>query len=311
MTTTLGYLGLGNMGQPMAGRLLDAGHKLAVRDISEAAMAPLLERQAQSASSAKDLADKAEIVICSLPSNAAIRNALLGPDGLIEGGRMRVYVSAGTTGSAFATEISDALAAKGIATLEAPISGGPPGARAGTLSVMVSGPKEVYDEVEPYLRAYGKTLVYCGDKPGLAQVLKLANNILFATALVATSEAMAMGVKAGLDPAIMLEAIQAGTGRNSAIEQIIPESVMTRSFDFGAALEILMKDVDLALAEGEKQGVPQFVCQQTRQILMLAMHKGGAKRDLSEIAKLVEGWAGVEIASNSEIARSSQVEIQP
>lgn len=297
MTTTLGYLGLGNMGQPMAGRLMDAGHQLVVRDIDPAAMAPLLERQAQPASSAKDLADKAEIVICSLPSNAAIRAAVLGPDGLIEGSRMRVFVSACTTGSAFATEISEALAAKGVATLEAPISGGPPGARAGTLSVMASGPKQVYDEVEPYLKAYGTTLVYCGDKPGLAQVLKLANNILFATSLVATTEAMAMGVKAGLDPEIMIEAISAGTGRNATVDMIMPNAVMSRRFDLGATLAILMKDVDLALEEGEAQGVPQLVCQQTRQMLKLAMHKGWERRDVSEIAKLVEGWAGVEIAS--------------
>jgi 3-hydroxyisobutyrate dehydrogenase-like beta-hydroxyacid dehydrogenase len=298
MSTILGYLGLGNMGQPMAGRLMDAGHQLVVRDINEAALAPLLERQASSASSGKDLADKSEIVICSLPSNNAIREAVLGEGGLIEGSKMRVFVNACTTGSPFAIEISDALAAKGVATLEAPISGGPPGARAGTLSVMVSGPKDVYDEVEPYLRAYGSTMVYCGEKPGLAQVLKLANNILFTVNIFATAEAMAMGVKAGLDPEVMLQAIGAGTGRNSSIDMIMPNNVLPRSFDFGAAIEILMKDVHLALAEGEAQGVTQLMCQQSRQMLMMAMNQGWAKRDLSELAKLVEGWAGMEIKSS-------------
>jgi 3-hydroxyisobutyrate dehydrogenase-like beta-hydroxyacid dehydrogenase len=297
MSAVLGYLGLGNMGQPMAGRLMDAGHQLVVRDINEAALAPLLERQAQQASSGKELADQSEIVICSLPSNNAIREAVLGEGGLIEGSRMRVFVNACTTGSPFAIEISEALAAKGVATLEAPISGGPPGARAGTLSVMVSGPKDVYDEVEPYLRAYGSTMVYCGEKPGLAQVLKLANNILFTVNIFATAEAMAMGVKAGLDPEIMLQAIGAGTGRNSSIDMIMPNNVMPRTFDFGAAIEILMKDVHLALAEGEAQGVTQLMCQQSRQMLMMAMNQGWAKKDLSELAKLVEGWAGMEIKS--------------
>jgi 3-hydroxyisobutyrate dehydrogenase-like beta-hydroxyacid dehydrogenase len=300
MSAVLGYLGLGNMGQPMAGRLMDAGHTVVVRDINEAALAPLLERQAQQASSGKDLADKSEIVICSLPSNNAIRQAVLGEGGLIEGSKMRVFVNACTTGSPFATEISEALAAKGVATLEAPISGGPPGARAGTLSVMVSGPKDVYDEVEPYLRAYGSTLVYCGEKPGLAQVLKLANNILFTVNILATSEAMAMGVKAGLDPEIMLQAISAGTGRNSSIDMIIPNNVMPRTFDFGATIEILMKDVHLALAEGEAQGVTQLMCQQSRQMLMMAVNQGWAQRDLSELAKLVEGWAGMEIKSQEK-----------
>ncbi len=300
MTALLGYLGLGNMGQPMAGRLLDAGHQLIVRDINAAAMQPLLERQALAAASPKDLADRAEIVICSLPSNGAIRNAVFGPDGLIEGNGMRVYVNAGTTGSAFAIEVSEALAAKGVATIEAPISGGPPGALAGTLSVMASGPKAVFDEVEPYLRAYGKTVVYCGEKPGLAQVLKLANNILFATSLIATSEVMVMGVKAGLDPNVMLDAIQAGTGRNASIDMIMPTSVIPRTFHLDAALSILEKDVDLALEEGELQGVPQLVCQQVRQMYKLAIHKGWADRDVTEIVKLIEEWGGTEIAVKSD-----------
>ena len=298
MSSIIGYLGLGNMGQPMAHRLMDAGNDIAVYDISEKAIKPLVERQASPANSPKDLADKSEIVICSLPSNQIIKEAVLGPDGLVHGKKIRVYVNACTTGSAFAKEISDALAEKGIATIEAPISGGPPGARAGTLSVMVSGPKNTYEELIPYFKAYGEKLVYCGEKPGLAQVLKLANNILFATSLAVTSEALAMGVKAGLEPDIMLEAIQVGTGRNAATDLVIPENVLSRSFDFGATIEILLKDVKLALEEGENQGVPQFVCQQTRQMLLLAAHKGWRQKDLSEWSKLVEEWAGVKITSS-------------
>ncbi len=300
MSSVIGYLGLGNMGQPMASRLMDAGNNISVYDIAETAINPLLERQALQASSPRDLADKSEIVICSLPSNSVIREAVLGTGGLIEGKKIRVYVSACTTGSAFAEEITEALEKKGIATLEAPISGGPPGARAGTLSVMVSGPKDAYEELIPYFKAYGKKIVYCGEKPGLAQVLKLANNILFATSLAVTSEALAMGVKAGIDPDVMLEAIQAGTGRNAATDLVIPTSVLPRSFDFGASIEILLKDVNLALEEGEKQGVPQFVCQQTRQMLLLAAHKGWNQRDVSEWFKLVEEWAGIEIRSSDK-----------
>ena len=300
MNSVIGYLGLGNMGQPMASRLMDAGNNISVFDIDETAMKPLAERQALQASSPRDLADKSEIVICSLPSNSVIREAVLGNGGLIEGEKIRIYVSACTTGSTFAEEIAEALAEKGIATLEAPISGGPPGARAGTLSVMVSGPQDAYEELIPYFKAYGKKLVYCGEKPGLAQVLKLANNILFATSLAVTSEALAMGVKAGIDPNVMLEAIQAGTGRNAATDLVIPTSVLPRSFDFGASIEILLKDVNLALEEGEKQGVPQFVCQQTRQMLLLAAHKGWNQRDVSEWFKLVEEWAGIEIRSSDK-----------
>jgi 3-hydroxyisobutyrate dehydrogenase-like beta-hydroxyacid dehydrogenase len=295
MADEIGFVGTGQMGQPMAGRLLDAGHRLVLHDIDEAHMAPLLERQATAAASPRAVADRAEIVFVSLPSNAVIREAVLGADGIVQGGKARLYVSTCTTGSPFAIELAGILAAKGILTVEAPISGGPPGARAGTLSVMCSGPRAAYERVAPMLHALGKTVVYCGDKPGLAQVLKLANNILSATALIASCEALAMGVKAGLDPRLMLEAINAGSGRNSATQDKIPRDVVSRNFNYGARLHILLKDIDLALAEGEAQGVPQLVCQQVRQVFKLAEHLGWRNRDITEIAKLIEGWAGVEI----------------
>jgi len=191
--------------------------------------------------------------------------------------------------------MSEALAARGVATLEAPISGGPPGAEAGTLSIMVSGPREAFDEVEPVLAGLGKTVTYCGDRPGLAQVAKLANNILSATALIASLEALAMGVKAGLDVEVMLNAINAGSGRNSATQDKIPRDVITGTFNYGAPMHILAKDIDLALAEGEAQGVPQMVCQQVRQMFKLGMAKGWADRDITEMARLIEEWAGCEI----------------
>ncbi len=295
MSDTIGYLGLGNMGRPMAGRMLEAGHPLVVRDVNEAAIRPLVERQARPVATARELADQTDVVFASLPTNGAIREAVLGEDGLIEGSRMAIYVNAGTTGTPFAIEITEALAAKGVVTLEAPISGGPAGARAGTLSVMVSGPREAFERVKPCFEAFGSKVVYCGDKPGLAQVLKLSNNILNAVSWVATSEALAMGVKAGLDPEVMIEAIAAGSGRNGVIDEVMPRHILPRTFDYGAALATLAKDVDLALAEGEAQGVPQFVCQQARQVIKVAMHKGWGGRDVSELTKLIEEWAGVEI----------------
>ena len=295
MEKVVGYLGLGNMGHPMAMRIADAGHKLLVFDINKEVLIDFRERQISIAESIRDLADKADIIICSLPSNEIIREAVIGSEGLVTGNRVKTYINACTTGSNFASEISDELLKNGIATLEAPISGGPPGARDGTLSIMASGPLKVYKEVKPVLESYGKKLVFCGEKSGLAQVLKLANNILFATSIFATTEAIAMGVKAGLDPSLMLDAIQSGTGRNATVDLVMPNSVLSRSFDFGATIGILMKDVNLALEEGEKQGVPQPVSQQVRQMMLLAMHQGWEQRDLSELVKLVENWSDTEI----------------
>ena len=290
-----GYLGVGNMGQPMAHKLLDAGHKLTVFDISEAAMQPLLERQALRASSPKDLADRCETVFVSLPTLAAFRAVAFGADGLIAGGKMKLLVNTCTVGVPFVKEIERALAEKGVALIDCPISGGPPGARAGTLSVMVSGDPALVEKVRPMISLWGATLTVAGDKPGAAQVLKLTNNILSAVSLAATAEAFVMGAKGGLDPEIMVGAINAGSGRNSATESKFPVSVLDRSFNYGAEMHILMKDIDLAIAQGEELGVPMWVCRAARLVFKHAMFQGAAKEDLTAIVKYVERGAGFEI----------------
>ena len=290
-----GYLGVGNMGQPMAGRLLDAGHTLTIHDIDEAAMAPLVERQARRADSPRDLADKCEIVFVSLPTLAAFRAVAFGPDGLIKGTRMKLLVNTCTVGVPFVDELVSAMAARGVTVVDCPISGGPPGARAGTLSVMVSGDPLAVARVRPMIAQWGKTLTVAGDKPGAAQVLKLTNNILSAVALAATAEAFVMGAKGGLDPEIMTSAINGGTGRNSATESKWPLSVLTRTFDYGAEMHILMKDIDLAIAQGEALGVPMWVCEAARLVFKHAMFAGAAKDDMTSIVRHVERGAGYQM----------------
>ncbi len=290
-----GYLGVGNMGQPMAGKLLDAGHTLTIFDINEAAMRPLLDRQARRAASPKDLADRCETVFVSLPTLAAFQAVAFGPEGLVHGGRMKLLVNTCTVGVPFVSELVEAMAARGVTVLDCPISGGPPGARAGTLSVMVSGDAASIEKVRPMISLWGRTLTVAGDKPGAAQVLKLTNNILSAVALAATAEAFVMGAKGGLDPEVMVSAISAGSGRNSAVEAKFPMSVLTRSFDFGAEMHILMKDIDLAIAQGEALGVPMWVCQAARLVFKHAMFQGAAKDDLTTIVQHIERAAGFEI----------------
>ena len=290
-----GFLGVGNMGLPMAGKLLDGGHSLTVFDIREQAMEPLLRRQALRATSPRDLADTCEIVFVSLPTLAAFRAVVSGPDGLTQGKAMKVLVNTCTVGVPFVREVAAAMAAQGVTVIDCPISGGPPGARAGTLSVMVSGDPAIVERVRPMISLWGRTLTVAGDTPGAAQVLKLTNNILSAVALAATSEAFVMGAKGGLDPEVMLSAINAGSGQNSATQVKFPAAVLTRSFDFGAEMHILMKDIDLAIAQGEELGVPMWVCQAARLVFKHAMHQGAAKEDLSAIVKYIERDAGFEI----------------
>ena len=290
-----GLLGVGNMGQPMAGKLMDGGHTLTLFDIREDALRPLLKRQARKAASPKDLADKNEIVFVSLPTLAAFRAVMFGEDGLIHGKAMKLLVNTCTVGVPFVQEIVDAMGRQGVTVVDCPISGGPPGARAGTLSVMVSGDPLSVERIRPMISLWGRTLTVAGDKPGAAQVLKLTNNILSAVALAATSEAFVMGAKGGLDPEVMIAAINAGSGQNSATQAKFPLAVLTRSFNFGAEMHILMKDIDLAIAQGEALGVPMWVCQAARLVFKHAMFQGAAKDDLTAIVKYVERGAGFEI----------------
>jgi 3-hydroxyisobutyrate dehydrogenase-like beta-hydroxyacid dehydrogenase len=290
-----GFLGVGNMGLPMAGKLLDGGHRLTVFDIRKEAMQPLLDRQARPAASPKELADQCEIVFVSLPTLAAFRSVVFGPDGLQQGRAMKLLVNTCTVGVPFVREIEQAMAEQGVTLVDCPISGGPPGARAGTLSVMVAGDPAAVDRVKPMISLWGRTLTVAGDKPGAAQVLKLTNNILSAVALAATAEAFVMGAKGGLDPEVMLSAINAGSGRNSATEAKFPAAVLTRSFDFGAEMHILMKDIDLAIAQGEELGVPMWVCQAARLVFKHAMFQGASKEDITAITRYIERDAGFEM----------------
>ena len=159
----VGYLGVGNMGQPMAGKLMDGGHSLVVFDVSEAAMEPLLLRQAKRAASPRDLGDQCEIVAVSLPTLTAFRAAVLGPEGLVAGRAIKVLLNTCTVGVPFLREIEAAFAPKGIAIIDCPISGGPAGARAGTLSVMVSGDPAAVEKLRPLISLWGPTLTVAGD----------------------------------------------------------------------------------------------------------------------------------------------------
>src|SRR4051812_7460043 len=281
------------MGGPMASRLLDAGHQLVVFDTSAEATAPLAARGARVAGSAGEVASLAPIVFVSLPTPAIVQTVALAPGGLISG-TARIIIDVSTTGPGVAGTVARALAEKSITYVDSPVSGGIAGAVKGTLAVMVACPRAVYDEVEPILKTFGKTF-YTGEKAGLAQTAKLANNLLAAAAMVVSSEALAMGVKAGLDPKVLIDIINAGSGRNSATQDKFPRSVLTRSFDFGFATGLSYKDVRLCVDEAEALGVPMVAGAAIRQMLAVTQAKFGANSDFTNIARVVEEWAGVEI----------------
>jgi 3-hydroxyisobutyrate dehydrogenase-like beta-hydroxyacid dehydrogenase len=295
MADLLGFVGVGRMGGPMANRLLDAGYRLCVYDVSDEATGPLVARGAELAASPAEVASMADTVFMSLPTPDVVREVALGGNGgLINGSKVRTVVDLSTTGPGVATEVAGKLAERNIAWVDSPVSGGVTGAKAGTLAVMVSCPKPAYQKLEPVLKVFGK-LFHAGEKPGLAQTAKLANNLLAATAMVATSEVMAMGVKAGLDAKVLIDIINASSGRNSASQDKFPRAILPRTFDFGFATGLSYKDVRLCVEEAEAMGVPMVVGGAVREMLAVTRARFGAGSDFTYIARVLEEWAGVEI----------------
>jgi len=291
---TLGFVGVGQMGGPMSSRLLDAGYALCVFDTREEATAPLAARGAQVAGSAAEVASAAEIVFVSLPTPAVVESVALGEGGLIHGTRIRCAVDLSTTGPTTAGAVATGMAERDIVWADAPVSGGVAGAAAGTLAVMLACPGDERAMLEPVLEVFGKVF-YVGERPGMGQVAKLGNNMLSVAALTLTSEVVAMGVKAGLDPNVLVDIFNAGTGRNSATQDKFPRRILTRSFDAGFATGLAYKDIRLCVDEAEALGVPVLVGAVVREMMAVTNAKFGPDSDFTSVAKLIEEWAGVEI----------------
>jgi 3-hydroxyisobutyrate dehydrogenase-like beta-hydroxyacid dehydrogenase len=299
MTASIGFVGLGQMGGPMSRRLLAAGYRLVVYDLRAEAMAALVGEGVEAAGSPAEVAGRAEIVLVSLPTPEVVRAVALGPQGLIRGGALRTYVDLSTSGQAVAAEVAAALAERGIATLDAPVSGGVRGAVAGTLAVMVAGAGPELERARALLEVFGRVF-HVGEQPGLGQLMKLANNFLSATAIVATAEAVVLGFKGGLDPAIMLEVINASTGRNTATEDKFPRQVLTGRYAAGFTTGLLTKDLGLCAAAAEALGVPMPVAAAVHARWQRAVAELGAAGDITRIVALIEGDAGVRIAPGKD-----------
>jgi 3-hydroxyisobutyrate dehydrogenase-like beta-hydroxyacid dehydrogenase len=295
MTAPIGFVGLGQMGGPMSRRLLAAGHGLVVYDVRAEAMGALAGEGVAAAGSPAEVADRAGIVLVSLPTPEVVRAVALGPDGLIYGRAIRTCVDLSTTGQAVAAEVAAALAECGIATLDAPVSGGVRGAVEGTLAVMVAGPAPELERVRPLLEAFGRVF-HVGERPGLGQLMKLANNFLSATAIVATAEAVVLGVKGGLEPATMLAVINASTGRNTASEDKFPRQILSGNYAAGFTTGLLTKDLGLCAAAAEALGVPMPVAAVVHARWQRAVAELGAEADITRIVALVEQAAGARIA---------------
>ena len=299
MEQEVGFIGLGMMGGPMARRLIAQDIKLVIQDVRPEAVAEFTGLGAAAVESPAAVASRVETVFVSLPTPDVVRDVALGPGGVVEGTRVKAFVDLSTTGPNRAQEIAVGLEAKGIAAIDAPVSGGVAGARKGTLSVMLAGPKALCEALTPTLQIVGKNVFYVGAEPGQGQMMKVINNLLSATALAASSEAMVLGVKFGLDPQVMLDVLNVSSGRNTATLEKIPGAVLPRTFDVGFRTELQIKDLRLCLEQADRLGVPMWIGQAVRQLWAFAESQGGGQQDISEIIKFMEAWAGVTVGGTS------------
>jgi 3-hydroxyisobutyrate dehydrogenase len=284
----VGFVGLGAIGAVQAGKLLESGHELAVFDTRRAAVERLAAAGAEPCASVAEVAERAATVMASLPTPEVVAEVLAGEGGLLGGGAIETFVDLSTTGPRTARELARIAAERGVSYLDAPVSGGVAGARAGTLAVYAAGASEVLERCRPLLEPFAATIVAVGTEPGQGQVAKLLNNLLSATAMAITAEAMAVGTRAGLDPESLLAAFNAGSGRNSATATKFPEQVLSRRFDSGFRLDLMLKDVRLAVAAAAEEGVPMRVGSEVGEVWELAAEAAPEGADHTEIVRLFE-----------------------
>jgi len=295
MAQDIGFIGLGAMGAPMVQRLLRAGHRVVVHDLNAAAVRVATEAGAQTAASPAEIAARVPIVMVSLPTPDVVRRVALGENGLVKGGQMKIYVDLSTTGARAAVEVAAGLAPHGIAALDAPVSGGVTGATAGTLAVMVSGDAAAFETVRPALLEIGRNTMLVGSQVGQGQTLKLVNNLMCAANYAVASECLVMGAKAGLDADIMVDIINKSSGRSFASEKFVAGAVLNREFDFGFLMELMSKDMRLALEEAEAAGATMFTCTAAKQLYAYAMSHGQAQSDVTTLIKVLEQWGGATV----------------
>ena len=291
MGETIGFIGLGNMGTPMATRLPDAGYKLVVFDTRDEVVAPFVGRGAKRTSSAADAGSQAETVLVSLPTPDVVQKVVAE---VAQATAVRTVVDLSTTGPRVAAAIAAELKGRGLTFVDCPVSGGVGGAKAGTLAVMISCPRATFDRLEPMLNNIGRVF-FIGEAPGAAQMMKLCNNLMSAAAMAISAEAITAGVKAGIDPAVMVDVINVSSGMNTATTQKFPKSILNRRFDYGFATGLMLKDVRLCLEEAEGMGLDLKTAQAVRSVWQKVMDELGPDSDFTRIIEVIEKPAGVTV----------------
>ena len=296
MADTVGFIGLGIMGKPMAKNLIEAGHELVVFNRTQSKAEELAGDGATVAGSPREVAERSDVIITMLPDSPQVEEVLVGENGVLEGIKEGALVVDTSTISPVVTEeLAAKVNGKGASMLDAPVSGGDVGAIEGTLSIMVGGSEEDFERARPHFEAMGKTVTHVGET-GAGQVVKAANQIVVALTIEAVSEALVLGSKGGVAPEKILDVLGGGLAGNKVME-VKREKMLTHSFDPGFRIELHHKDLGIALAAGREYGVTLPVTAVVDQMLQELKMKGRGDRDHSALLTLIEDSSGHEIGS--------------
>jgi len=297
MLRRLGFIGLGLMGKPMATRLLEAGYTVAVHNRSQGAVRDLAERGAIACTTSREVAERAEVIITMLPDAPDVELVLLGERGVLEGAAPgSVVIDMTTSNPEDSARLAARLWDRQVSMLDAPVSGGDVGARNGTLSIMVGGPRQTFEACVPILKVLGHTIVHMGPQVGMGGHAKLANQILVAVTLAGMSEALVYGAKAGIDPALLVEAMSAGLARCGSLDIKAPK-VLAGDFQPGGKVDSQVKDLRYAMQMARKLRVSLPVTSVVNELFHAVQYAGRGDWDHAAIITLIEEFAGVTARS--------------
>lgn len=295
MKPVIGFIGIGNMGTLMSQNLLKAGYSLVVYDLREEAMEELVKAGAEKASSPQDVTSRSSVVITMLPASSDVEAVVLGPEGMIEGAKPgNIIIDMSSSYPSSTKMIAERLATKGIRMLDAPVSGGTKGAREGTLSIMVGGEEEDYEECHPIFEAMGHNIYYVG-KAGAGHTLKALNNLCSACSMVITSEALVVATKLGLSPGKVIDVINSSSGRSWSSQFKFPTFVLNDAFNSGFSIGLMNKDAEMATQLGRELHIPMFVGTMVQQVYNYAVGQGRGNDCHTAIVKLFEDWGSVKV----------------
>jgi 3-hydroxyisobutyrate dehydrogenase len=296
-TKIVGVIGLGKMGTPMTRSLIQAGFTVVVHNRSRQAVDKLQSEGAEAADGPDGVAQRAEVIVTSLPDPPAVEAVYLGENGLVANARAsQVYVDTSTVDPNLSRRLAGELEAKGAAFLDAPVSGGVAGAEAGTLTIMVGGDGEAFERVRPVLEALGERIHHVGPS-GSGTVIKLANQLLVGINVAGVAEAMVLGVKAGADPAAMFEVLSSSFGGSRMLDRGVP-LILDRNFGGGTPVDLIRKDLGLITALARELGVPLSSGENAQAIFNTAHDADLGTEDMVAVVRPMEQRAGVEVHSS-------------